>query len=69
MNDAVLPWGIFAGGRRLFLAHLSGEAAAGDLLGGRGWSDGAVAAAVEERRRLPLPHRADMARAVPRGPR
>ena len=64
MNDAVLPWGIFAGGRRLFLAHLSGEAAAGDLLGGRGWSDGAVAAAVEERRRLPLPHRADMARAV-----
>jgi len=64
VSAEILPWGLLAPERRLFLDHLAGKAAARDLLGGRGWDDKAVAAAVEERRKSPLPHRAEMARAV-----
>ncbi len=64
MKADLLRWDVLVPGKRLFLAHLRGDAAARDLLGGRGSDDAAVAAAVEERRRIPLPHRAALARAV-----
>jgi uncharacterized protein YllA (UPF0747 family) len=60
----LLPWDALAPGRRLFLAHLRGDRAARDLFGGRGCDDAAVAGAAEQRRRSPLPHREDLARAV-----
>ncbi len=61
MSAEILPWEILAPARRLFLAHLRGDAAARGLLGGRGVDDGAAAAAAEERRRLPLPRRGELA--------
>lgn len=64
MSADILPWDLLAPGRRLFLALLAGDAKARDLLGGRGFDDAAVAAAAEERRRLPLPHRDAMYRAL-----
>ena len=64
MRGELLTWDLLAPKRRLFLDHLAGKGAARGLLGGRGWDDAAVAAAAEERRRSPLPHRADLARAI-----
>ncbi len=64
MSADLLPWDLFAPKRSLFLAHLRGDAAARALFGGRGCDDAAVAAAAEERRRLPLPHRDAMYRAL-----
>ncbi|MCK6481743.1 MAG: hypothetical protein L6R43_16850, partial [Planctomycetes bacterium] len=62
MSGDLLPWTVLAPARRLFLAHLAGEEAARGLLGGRGADDAAVAAAAAERRRVPLPHRAALAK-------
>ena len=64
MSGDRIPWDALAPKRRLFLDHLAGRGAARGLLGGRGFDDAAVAAAAEERRRSPLPHRADLARAL-----
>ena len=64
MSDDLLPWDVLAPKRRLFLAHLRGDATARGLLGGRGFDDDAVAAAAEERRRVPLPHREALAEAL-----
>jgi len=63
VNEDLLSWEALAPSRRLFLAHLAGDPAARSLLG-RGADDAAAAAAVEERRAIPLPHRADLARAL-----
>jgi len=64
VSAEILPWDVVAPERRLFLAHLRGDAAARGLVGGRGWDDAAVAAAAEERRRAPLPHRGELAAAL-----
>lgn len=64
MSADLLPWDVLAPKRRLFLAHLRGDATARGLLGGRGFDDAAVAAAAEERRRSPFPHREALAKAL-----
>jgi uncharacterized protein YllA (UPF0747 family) len=58
-----IPWDRLAPARRLFLAHLRGDAAAAALFG-RGGDEAAMVTAVEERRDRPLPHRAALVAAM-----
>jgi len=63
MNKDGIPWEVVAPARRLFLAHLRGEASALELFG-HGSDHAARVDAVRRRRDTPLPHREALAAAV-----